>query len=79
LAGGGYYNAKGHTPPPQKIERNTIPGAGITVNHIYLNPTGRQNPTSPIATAIVPIEGLIIGIGVQSIGVTSDYIATSGL
>jgi len=38
LAGGGYYNAKGLTAAPQKIEQNKIPGGGITVNPTYANP-----------------------------------------
>ncbi|PUU73985.1 hypothetical protein B9Z19DRAFT_1160944 [Tuber borchii] len=82
LAGGGYYNAKGLTAALQEIEQNTIPGAGITVNLIYVNPRamGWQIPLlQPLRSAGVPIEGLTIGAGVPSIQVANEYIETIGL
>ncbi|PUU81782.1 fatty acid synthase beta subunit dehydratase [Tuber borchii] len=82
LAGGGYYNAKGLTTALQKIEQNTIPGAGITVNLIYVNPRamGWQIPLlQQLRSAGVPIEGLTIGAGVPSIEVANEYIETIGL
>ena len=82
MVGGGYYNAKGLTAALQKIEQNTIPGAGITVNLIYVNPRamGWQIPLlQQLRSAGVPIEGLTIGAGVPSIEVANEYIETIGL
>jgi fatty acid synthase subunit beta len=80
--GGGYYNAKGLTEALRKIEENTIPGAGITVNLIYVNPRAMawQVPLlQQLRAAGVPIEGMTIGAGVPSLEVANEYIQTIGL
>ncbi|KAI5848125.1 acyl transferase domain-containing protein [Tricharina praecox] len=82
LGGGGYYNAKGLTEALRKIEENTIPGAGITVNLIYVNPRAMawQVPLlQQLRAAGVPIEGMTIGAGVPSLEVANEYIETLGL
>ncbi|KAI5782751.1 acyl transferase domain-containing protein [Geopyxis carbonaria] len=82
LGGGGYFNARGMTEALKKIEENTIPGAGITVNLIYVNPRAMawQIPLlEKLRSAGVPIDGLTIGAGVPSLEVANEYIETIGL
>jgi fatty acid synthase subunit beta len=82
LGGGGYYNARGMTEALRKIEENTIPGAGITVNLIYVNPRAMawQVPlVQQLRASGVPIEGMTIGAGVPSLEVANEYIQTLGL
>ncbi|KAH8145050.1 uncharacterized protein LAJ45_10961 [Morchella importuna] len=82
LAGGGYYNARGLTEALRKIEEGTTPGAGITVNLIYVNPRAMawQIPLlQQLRSEGVPIEGLTIGAGVPSIEVANEYIEQIGL
>lgn len=82
LAGGGYYNAKGMTDALRKLEAGTTPGAGITVNCIYVNPRAMtwQIPLiQSLRAEGVPIEGLCIGAGVPSLDVANEYIETLGL
>ncbi|KAI5794515.1 acyl transferase domain-containing protein [Peziza echinospora] len=82
LAGGGYYNERGLTEALQKIEENTTPGGGITVNLIYVNPRAMawQVPLlQRLRAQGVPIEGMTIGAGVPSIEVANEYIETLGL
>ncbi|KAF8473168.1 fatty acid synthase beta subunit dehydratase [Kalaharituber pfeilii] len=82
LAGGGYYNEKMLTEALQKIEENTIPGIGITVNLIYVNPRAMawQVPLlQKLRSSGVPIEGMTIGAGVPSLEVANEYIQTLGL
>lgn len=66
----------------RNIEENTIPGAGITVNFIYVNPRAMawQVPLlQKLRTEGVPIEGMTIGAGVPSLEVANEYIETIGL
>jgi len=82
LGGGGYYNAKGLTEALRNIEETTIPGAGITVNLIYVNPRAMawQVPLlQQLRAAGAPIEGMTIGAGVPSLEVANEYIETLGL
>ncbi|KAL7270274.1 beta subunit of fatty acid synthetase [Rhizina undulata] len=82
LGGGGYYAPGQLTEALRKIEENTTPGAGITVNLIYVNPRAMawQIPLlQQLRAEGVPIEGLTIGAGVPSIEVANEYIETIGL
>ncbi|KAK9464500.1 acyl transferase domain-containing protein [Lipomyces arxii] len=82
LGGGGYFNAKGLTQAFYKIEKSIFPGAGITVNLIYVNPRamGWAIPLiQKLRSEGVPIEGLTIGAGVPSIEVANEYIETLGI
>ena len=66
----------------QKIEANTTPGIGITVNLIYVNPRAMawQVPTlQRLRSQGMPIEGMTIGAGVPSLDVANEYIADLGL
>lgn len=82
LAGGGYYNEKGLSEALRKIEENTLPGSGICINLIYVNPKamGWQIPLiGRLRAEGVPIEGLTIGAGVPSLEVANSYIRDLGL
>ncbi|KAF2865921.1 acyl transferase domain-containing protein [Massariosphaeria phaeospora] len=82
LAGGGYYNEKTMTEAISKVEKNSPPGRGITVNLIYVAPRAMawQIPLlSKLRSEGVPVEGLTIGAGVPSIEVANEYIETLGL
>ncbi|KAF8453682.1 fatty acid synthase beta subunit dehydratase [Terfezia claveryi] len=82
LAGGGYYNERLMTEALQKIEANTTPGIGITVNLIYVNPRAMawQVPLlQRLRSQGIPIEGMTIGAGVPSLDVANEYIQTLGL
>ncbi|KAK9458207.1 acyl transferase domain-containing protein [Dipodascopsis uninucleata] len=82
LAGGGYFNASGMTKALYEIEKMTYPGAGITINLIYVNPRA-MGWAIPLVQKLraegVPIEGLTIGAGVPSLEVANDYINNLGL
>ncbi|KAK9387219.1 acyl transferase domain-containing protein [Lipomyces mesembrius] len=82
LGGGGYFNANGLTQAFYKIEKSTFPGAGITVNLIYVNPRA-MGWAIPLIQKLraegVPIEGLTIGAGVPSTEVANEYIETLGI
>ncbi|KAK9446830.1 acyl transferase domain-containing protein [Limtongia smithiae] len=82
LGGGGYFNASGLTKAFYDIEESTFPGAGITINLIYVNPRA-MGWAIPLVQKLrsdgVPIEGLTIGAGVPSIEVANEYITTLGL
>ena len=66
----------------KNIEENTTPGAGITVNLIYVNPRAMawQVPLlQQLRAAGAPIQGMTIGAGVPSLDVANEYIQTLGL
>lgn len=82
LAGGGYFAPSFMAEALRKIEENTISGAGISVNLIYVNPRAMswQIPLiQQLRAAGVPIEGMTIGAGVPSLEVANEYIQTLGL
>jgi len=77
---GSCNNAKGLTAALEEIERNSIPGASITVNLIYVNPraVGWQILLLQLLhSAAVPIEELTIGAGVPLVEVANEYIRPS--
>ncbi|KAK9382701.1 acyl transferase domain-containing protein [Kockiozyma suomiensis] len=82
LGGGGYFNANGLTKALYEIEKSIFPGAGITINLIYVNPRA-MGWAIPLIQKLraegVPIEGLTIGAGVPSIEVANEYITTLGI
>ena len=66
---------------PPKIEQNTIAGAGITVNLVYVNPRAMRWQISllqQLCSAGVSQE-LTIGAGAPSIEVANEYIETTVL
>jgi len=66
----------------EKIEQNTIPGAGITGIVVYLNaPAMKLQITlvQQVCSARVQIQGLTIGGGVLSIKVAKEYIQMTEL
>lgn len=82
LAGGGYFAPPFMTEALRKIEENTTPGVGITVNLIYVNPRAMswQVPLlQKLRSEGMPIEGMAIGAGVPSLEVANEYIETIGL
>lgn len=82
LVGGGYFIGPQLAEALKNIEENTVPGAGITVNLIYVNPRAMawQVPLiQQLRAAGVPIEGMTIGAGVPSAEVATEYIETLGL
>ncbi|KAK9462405.1 acyl transferase domain-containing protein [Lipomyces oligophaga] len=82
LAGGGYFNASGLTKAFYEIEKLTFPGAGITINLIYVNPramTWAIPLIQKLRSEGVPISGLTIGAGVPSLEVANEYISTLGI
>ncbi|KAK9470420.1 acyl transferase domain-containing protein [Dipodascopsis tothii] len=82
LGGGGYFSAEAMTKALQAIEKDIYPGAGITINLIYVNPRA-MNWAIPLIKKLrsegVPIQGLTIGAGVPSIEVANEYITELGL
>ncbi|KAF3939761.1 hypothetical protein ABW19_dt0209468 [Dactylella cylindrospora] len=82
LGGGGYYDPSLMGEALRKLEAGTTPGAGITVNCIYVNPRAMawQIPLiQKLRAEGVPINGLTIGAGVPSLEVANEYIETLGL
>ena len=82
MIGGGYYSELLMTEALKKIEENTTPGIGITVNLIYVNPRAMawQVPLlQKLRSQGVPIAGMTIGAGVPSLDVANEYIQTLGL
>ncbi len=82
VAGGGYFDPIGMTKCLKEIEKSTIPGTGISINLIYVNPRMLQwgiPMIKDLRTAGFPIEGLTIGAGVPSLEVASEYINELGI
>lgn len=82
LGGGGYFAPGTMTKALEHIEKNTKPGAGITINLIYVNPRLIQWAI-PLIQELrqkgFPVEGLTIGAGVPSLEVANEWIADLGL
>ncbi|KAF5389975.1 hypothetical protein D9757_013855 [Collybiopsis confluens] len=69
LAGGGHYNASALRAKVAEIQSKIPPGAGITLNSIYINPAqfGFQFPLwQELRKEGYPIEGFCIGAGIPS-------------
>lgn len=79
LAGGGYHNAQGLRTALARVQESILPGRGITINLIYVNPRAMawQIPLiKSLRAEGVPIEGLTIGAGIPSLAVAKEYIET---
>lgn len=82
LAGGGYHNARSFSAAIKEVVSSTLPGRGVTINLIYVNPhaIGWQIPLiGRLIRDGVPIEGLTIGAGVPSLDIATGYITELGL
>lgn len=82
LSGGGYFDPRMMTDALRDIESRIVPGRGITINLIYVNPRAMQWQVPLIGRLRaegVPIEGMTIGAGVPSLEVAQEYIDTLGL
>lgn len=82
LAGGGYFHAKGMEDALKEISQKIVPGSGIGINLIYVNPRMLQWGI-PLIKELrdkgFPIQSLAIGAGVPSLEVATEYIETLGL
>lgn len=82
LSGGGYFMPSQMTAALEKIEANTKPGVGITINLIYVNPA-LMSWAIPLIKNLrakgYPVEGITIGAGVPSIEIANEYIRDLGL
>ncbi|KAL7663845.1 Fatty acid synthase subunit beta [[Candida] zeylanoides] len=82
IAGGGYFNAPSMEAALNKVASNVIPGSGIAINLIYVNPRMLQWGI-PLIKSLrekgFPIQSISIGAGVPSLEVATEYIETLGL
>lgn len=77
LAGGGLPTEKMFRAKVEQLVAAAAPGAGVTVNMLFLNPTqwGMQFPlVVKLAKEGVPIEGITIGAGVPSLEKATEII-----
>ena len=82
LAGGGYYSPQVFANAIRNIVKSVVPGRGVTVNLIYVNPAAIawQIPMiRQLNIEGVPVDGLTIGAGVPTIDVATEYIQSLGL
>ena len=82
LAGGGYYDPQTMRKAIRKVASSVIPGRGITVNLIYVNPQAIawQVPLiKQLRAEGILIDGLTIGAGVPTLEVANEYITNLGL
>ena len=78
LAGGGLPTEKMFRSKVESLVAASVPGAGVTVNMLFLNPTqwGMQFPlVVKLAKEGVPIEGITIGAGVPSLEKATEIIS----
>lgn len=82
LAGGGYFNAPSMQRALEEVKSNIVPGSGIGINLIYVNPRMLQWGI-PLIKELrekgFPIQSMSIGAGVPSLEVATEYIETLGL
>lgn len=82
LAGGGYFSPSMMERAIDQIRDNIVPGYGISINLIYVNPRMMQWGI-PLIKELrekgYPIQGLTIGAGVPSLEVADEYINTLNL
>lgn len=79
LAGGGLPTEKMFKEKIESLVRDAHPGAGVTLNLLFLNPTqwGMQFPLlTKLASEGMPIEGLTIGAGVPSLDKATEIVST---
>lgn len=77
LGGGGYFTPQMMEQTLNQIRDNIIPGYGITINLIYVNPRLMQWSIpliKELRQAGYPIQGITIGAGVPSLEVANEYI-----
>lgn len=78
LAGGGLPTEKMFRAKVEALVSASAPGAGVTINMLFLNPTqwGMQFPlVVKLAKEGIPIEGITIGAGVPSLEKATEIIA----
>ena len=82
LAGGGYFLPSMMTKAIDDIVARIKPGFGFSINLIYVNPRMLQWGV-PLIKELrekgYPIEGLVIGAGVPSLEVATEYIEDLGI
>lgn len=82
LAGGGYFNAPSMQKALEEVRDHIVPGSGIGINLIYVNPRMLQWGI-PLIKELrekgFPIQSISIGAGVPSLEVATEYIETLGL
>ncbi|KAF9995284.1 beta subunit of fatty acid synthetase, partial [Modicella reniformis] len=77
LAGGGHYNETDVRSKVKKIMQLTTPGAGITLNTLFINVRqwGFQAPLVPkLRREGLPMEGFCCAAGVPSLEVANEFI-----
>ncbi|KAG0272729.1 beta subunit of fatty acid synthetase, partial [Linnemannia exigua] len=77
LAGGGHYNEAAVRSKVKKIMHLTTPGAGITLNTLFINVRqwGFQAPLVPkLRREGLPMEGFCCAAGVPSLEVANEFI-----
>ncbi|KAG0203436.1 3-oxoacyl-[acyl-carrier-protein] synthase [Mortierella sp. GBA30] len=77
LAGGGHYNEAAVRSKVKKIMQLTTPGAGITLNTLFINVRqwGFQAPLVPkLRREGLPMEGFCCAAGVPSLEVANEFI-----
>lgn len=82
LAGGGYFSAEGMQAALEEVKKNIVPGSGIAINLIYVNPRMLQwgiPLIKDLREKGFPIQSLTIGAGVPSLEVATEYIETLGI
>ncbi|KAF9311477.1 3-oxoacyl-[acyl-carrier-protein] synthase [Podila horticola] len=78
LAGGGHYNEEAVRSKVKKIMQLTTPGAGITLNTLFINVRqwGFQAPLVPkLRREGLPMEGFCCAAGVPSLEVANEFIS----
>ncbi|KAG0084606.1 3-oxoacyl-[acyl-carrier-protein] synthase [Podila epicladia] len=78
LAGGGHYNEEAVRTKVKKIMQLTTPGAGITLNTLFINVRqwGFQAPLVPkLRREGLPMEGFCCAAGVPSLEVANEFIS----